>query len=47
MSRQLELPGLRGWDDDYWLTRCEGFSVDGPSGHLGVVSEVHFRSPAR
>jgi len=44
MSRQLELPGSRVWDDDYWLTRCEGFSVDGPSGHLGVVSEEHFRS---
>ncbi len=44
MSRQLELPNSRVWGDDYWLTRCEGFSVDGPSGHLGFVSEVHFRS---
>jgi len=43
-SQLPELPNPVLWDDDYWLKRCEGFSVEGPDGDLGVVSEVHFRS---
>ncbi|MGZ4371755.1 MAG: hypothetical protein ACXVRK_02905 [Gaiellaceae bacterium] len=39
-----ELPTPILSDDDYWLKRCEGFSVEGPDGDLGVVSEVHYRS---
>jgi len=31
-------------DEDYWLGHCEGFRVDGPSGRLGVVDHVVYRS---
>ena len=26
--------------DDLWLERCEGFSVEGPSGVIGTVDKV-------
>lgn len=32
-------------DDDYWLTRCDGFVVEAPAGrHVGVVEGVRFGS---
>jgi hypothetical protein len=44
MSGTFQFPRARSWDADYWLCRCEGFSVDGPAGRLGVVEEVRFGS---
>ena len=29
-------------DENYWLGHCEGFQVDQPGGHLGVVEYVEF-----
>jgi len=31
-------------DRDYWLCRCEGFAVKSPSGHVGFVVGLRFRS---
>ena len=31
-------------DEAYWLAHCEGFQVDGPDGHLGVVDHVVYES---
>src|SRR5712691_2483760 len=31
-------------DRDYWLCRCEGFAVESPSGHVGFVEGLRFRS---
>ncbi len=28
------------WTDEYWLTRCCGFRVSAPDGHVGYVEEV-------
>jgi hypothetical protein len=42
MSRHLEFPRHLSWDHDYWLCRCEGFSVDAPTGRLGLVEAVRF-----
>jgi hypothetical protein len=42
MSRHLEFPRPLSWDHDYWLCRCEGFRVDAPTGHLGLVEAVRF-----
>ena len=44
MSRHLEFPRSLSWDRDYWLCRCEGFRVDSPTGRLGLVEAVRFRS---
>ena len=44
MSRSLEFPRPSVFDDDYWLCRCDGFRVDGPSGRIGIVADVRFRS---
>jgi hypothetical protein len=33
-----------GFDDDYWLCRCQGFRVETASGAHGVVEETRFRS---
>jgi hypothetical protein len=44
LSRQLQFPRPLGWDTDYWLCRCEGFTVDAPGGRVGVVEEVRFAS---
>ena len=44
MSRRLEFPRPRLFDEDYWLCRCEGFRVDSPTGRLGVVAGVRFGS---
>ena len=44
MSRHLEFPRPLAWDHDYWLCRCEGFEVDGPTGRLGFVEAVRFGS---
>jgi hypothetical protein len=32
------VPGI--WTRDYALRHCEGYIVDGPSGHVGFVSDV-------
>jgi hypothetical protein len=29
---------------DYWLCRCEGFTVESPSGHVGFVEGLRFRT---
>jgi hypothetical protein len=29
---------------DYWLCRCEGFSVDSPTGRVGVVEGLRYQS---
>ena len=34
--RPADQPADRG----YWLARCEGFEVWGPSGRVGVVAEI-------
>ena len=44
MSRHLEFPRRLGWDRDYWLCRCEGFRVDAPTDHVGVVEAIRFGS---
>ena len=31
-------------DRYYWLCRCEGFTVESPSGHVGFVEGLRFRS---
>lgn len=31
-------------DEGYWLGHCQGFQVEGPSGHLGEVDYVVYRS---
>jgi hypothetical protein len=31
-------------DRDYWLCRCEGFTVESPSGHVGFVEGLRFRT---
>ncbi len=31
-------------DRGYWLCRCEGFTVESPSGHVGFVEGLRFRS---
>ncbi len=28
------------WTPDYLLRHCEGYLVEGPEGHVGIVSEV-------
>jgi hypothetical protein len=33
-------------DEEYWLSHCEGFSVEGPEGRLGVVDHLVYRSRA-
>ena len=33
-------------DEEYWLGHCEGFRVDGPEGHIGVVDHLVYRSRA-
>jgi hypothetical protein len=44
MTVRLDFPRPFFWDENYWLTRCEGFRVDTPAGYLGVVAEVRFHS---
>jgi hypothetical protein len=31
-------------DAEYWLCRCEGFSVESPAGRFGFVEGLRFRS---
>jgi hypothetical protein len=31
-------------DRNYWLGHCQGFHVDGPGGHVGVVDHVVYSS---
>ena len=33
-------PAVDRGDHDYWLTRCEGYRVDGSEGRIGFVEEV-------
>jgi hypothetical protein len=44
VSAHLEFPRPVLYDSDYWLCRCEGFQVETPTGRLGVVTGVRFRS---
>jgi hypothetical protein len=32
------------FDEDYWLSHCEGFQARTPERRLGVIREVHFLS---
>jgi hypothetical protein len=43
LSRDLQFPRPVGFDESYWLCRCEGFAVERPDGRrVGIVSEVHY-----
>lgn len=44
MERNARFPRAKTFDSDYWLCRCEGFLVDSPTGHLGVVEGLRFGS---
>jgi hypothetical protein len=44
MSCYLEFPRALAWDRDYWLCRCEAFTVDTAAGRLGLVEAVRFGS---
>jgi hypothetical protein len=46
-TREPELgSGSPPVDEEYWLSHCEGFRVDGPEGRLGVVDHLVYRSRA-
>jgi hypothetical protein len=32
------------FDEDYWLSHCEGFEVRALERRVGIVREVHFRT---
>lgn len=42
MSRRIELPRHFALDEDYWLSRCDGFRVEAGERRLGIVSELRF-----
>jgi hypothetical protein len=44
VNSEVRLLRTPAFDLDYRLCRCEGFRVDSPGGHEGVVQEVHFLS---
>jgi hypothetical protein len=45
MCPPLEFPRSRGFDRDYWLSRCEGFRVETAEGRpVGAVVELQYRS---
>jgi hypothetical protein len=45
MCPPLEFPRSRGFDRDYWLSRCEGFRVETAEGRpVGAVVELRYRS---
>jgi hypothetical protein len=44
MSRHPEFPRPVGFDEDYWLCRCEGYRVETPERRLGVVAEIRYRT---
>ena len=44
MNDSLSFPRRPSFGCDYWLCHSEGFRVDTPSGRLGIVEEVRFRS---
>ena len=44
MESKARFPRAQAFDSDYWLCRCEGFSVDSPAGRLGFVEGLRFRS---
>jgi len=45
MCPPLEFPRSRGFDRDYWLSRCAGFRVETAEGSpVGVVVELQYRS---
>lgn len=33
-------------DSDYWLRKCEGFTVETPGGRVGIVEEIRYHSTA-
>jgi hypothetical protein len=35
---------MRLLDTDYWLGHCQGYRVDSPSGRVGIVDDVLFRT---
>jgi hypothetical protein len=44
MGSEVRVIQTPGFDNDYWLCRCEGFEVDTPEGRLGIVEWLVFRS---
>jgi hypothetical protein len=45
MREPIQFPIGHGFDRAYWLSRCEGFLVEGADGtRIGVVVELHYRS---
>jgi hypothetical protein len=44
MGSEVRVIQTPGFDNDYWLCRCEGFEVETPAGRLGIVEWVVFGS---
>jgi hypothetical protein len=44
VKSSARFPRAQALDFEYWLGRCEGFSVDSPSGRVGFVEWLRFQS---
>jgi hypothetical protein len=44
VESNTRLPRALTFDAEYWLCRCQGFSVESPAGRVGFVEGLRFRS---
>lgn len=44
MESDARFPRAQAFDTEYWLCRCEGFAVDSPTGRVGVVEGLRYRT---
>ena len=44
VESDARFPRAQAFDSEYWLCRCEGFTVDSPAGRIGVVEGLRYRS---
>ena len=40
MATSIEQDHRSCWSETFWIDHCEGFQVEAPEGHLGVVEGI-------
>jgi hypothetical protein len=40
MSATIQTESTGCWTGEFWVHHCEGFSVEGPDGEIGIVEAV-------